>query len=166
MDISFSSDWQVAYDLPGKFAIDNSHDFGLAFYIVTDAKLADPIDGHLICFRKFLSWIQSNPDFDAVVSIPVKVAGIEGLQIFATPIWKSTTKLKPFLSLSGNTSLNAHGQPDGENIVTDPEQWLFILLNNVNGECVLIILIDQNGHDFQDALGQSQVVLDSVVFTK
>ena len=95
------------------------------------------------------------------------VAGIEGLQIDATPIWKSTTTgQKYFLSLSGKILLNAHGQPDGENIVTDPEQWRFILLNNVNGERLLMILIDGNGHKFEDAVKQSQAVLDSVVFTK
>lgn len=169
MSLDFNSDWQIGYDLPGKFAIDNSHGFGLSFYVVTDAKLIDPMDGHLVPFPEdFLSWIKSDPDFDAVISTPVTIAGIEGLQIDATPVWKSTTeKLKAFLSLSGDISLNlSHGQPDGENIVTDPEQWQFILLDNVNGERVLIILIDGNGHDFQDALGQSQAVLDSLVFTE
>jgi hypothetical protein len=169
MSLDFNSDWQIGYDLPGKFAIDNSHGFGLSFYVVTDAKLIDPIDGHLIPFPEdFLSWIKSDPDFDAVKSTPVIVAGIEGLQIDATPVWKSTTaKLKAFLSLSGDISLNlSHGQPDGENIVTDPEQWRFILLNNIHGERLLIILIDGRGHDFQDALGQSQAVLNSVVFTE
>src|SRR5262249_44000121 len=42
MSLSFGSDWQVNYDVPGKFGIDHA-DFGIAFYIVTKAKLADPI---------------------------------------------------------------------------------------------------------------------------
>jgi len=168
MKSSFGPDWKVAYDVPGKFAIDNKHDFGLAYYIVTAAKLADPMDGHLIPFPEdFLAWLKSNPDFNVVTSTPVTIAGIQGLQIDATPIWKSTTThLKLFLSLSGDITRNLEGQPDGENIVTDPEQWRFILLNDVNGERVLIMLIDGNGHDFQDAVSQSQAVLDSVVFTK
>jgi len=169
MSLDFNSDWQIGYDLPGKFAIDNSHGFGLSFYVATDAKLIDPIDGHLIPFPEdFLSWIKSDPDFDAIKSTPVIVAGIEGLQIDATPVWKSTTaKLKAFLSLSGDISLNlSHGQPDGENIVTDPEDWRFILLDNVNGERMLIILINQKGHSFEDAIGQSQKVLDTVRFVK
>jgi hypothetical protein len=168
MNLNFGPDWKVAYDYPSKFAIDNQHDFGLSFYIVTAAKLADPTDGHLIPFPEdFLSWIKSNPDFSTVTSTQVTVAGINGLQIDATPIWKSTTShLKLFLSLSGDTSRNLEGQPDGENIVTDPEQWRFILLNNVNDERLLIILVDGNGHKFEDAVGQSQAVLDSVAFTK
>jgi len=169
LSVSFGPEWSVHYNLPGKFDINNQHDFGLSFYIVTTAKLADPIDGNLIPFPEdFLSWIKSNPDFDAVESTPVTVAGIEGLQIDATPVWKPVddAHLKLFLSLSGNKYGNTEGQPDGENIVTDSEQWRFILLNNVNGERLLIILIDGNGHDFQDAVGQSQVVLDSVIFTK
>src|ERR1700687_2670637 len=50
LSVSFGLDWQVAYDVPGKFAIDNQHDFGLAIYVVTRGQLADPIDGHLIPF--------------------------------------------------------------------------------------------------------------------
>ena len=50
MSLRYGGDWQVRYDLPGKFAIDHQHNFGLSFYIVTDAKLVDPIDGHLIPF--------------------------------------------------------------------------------------------------------------------
>jgi hypothetical protein len=167
MNLSFDGDWQVRYDLPGKFALDHQHHFGLSFYIVTNAKLVDPMDGHLIPFPEdFLAWIQSDPDFSAVTSTPVTVAGIEGLQIDATPIWKSATTQKYFLSLSGKIWLNAEGQPDGENIVTDPEQWRFILLNNVNKERLLMILIDGNGHNFEEAVKQSQVVLDSVAFTE
>jgi hypothetical protein len=169
LSVSFGPEWSVHYNLPGKFDINNQHDFGLSFYIVTTAKLADPIDGNLIPFPEdFLSWIKSNPDFDAVESTPVTIGGIDGLQIDATPVWKPVggAHLKLFLSLSGNKYGNTEGQPDGENIVTDPEQWRFILLNNVNGERLLIILIDGNGHDFQDAVGQSQSILDSVAFTK
>jgi len=169
LNVSFGPDWSVHYNLPGKFDINNQHDFGLSFYIVTTAKLADPLDGNLIPFPEdFLSWIKSNPDFNAVESTSVTVGGIEGLQIDATPVWKPAdgAHLKLFLSLSGNKYGNTEGQPDGENIVTDPEQWRFILLNNVSGERLLIILIDGNGHNFEDAVEQSQKVLDMVVFTK
>ncbi len=166
MSLSFDPNWQVSYNLPGKFSV-GTNDFGLSFYVVTDAKLTDPIDAHLIPFPEdFLSWIKSDPDFNVVESTPVTVAGIAGVQIDATPIWKSTTHLKLFLSLSGDITRNLEGQPDGENIVTDPEQWRFILLDNVNGERLLIILIDGNGHNFDDAVAQSQQVLDTVVFGK
>ena len=169
LSVSFGPEWSVHYNLPGKFDINNQYDFGLSFYIVTTAKLADPIDGNLIPFPEdFLSWMRSNPDFDTVESTPVTVAGIEGLQIDATPVWKPADggHLKLFLSLSGNKYGNTEGQPDGENIVTDPEKWRFILLNDVNGERLLIILIDGNGHNFEDAVVQSQAVLASVIFTK
>lgn len=168
MSVSFGADWHVDYDLPAKFGIGNQDDFGLAFYIVTNAQLADPLDGHLMPFPEdFVAWIKSNPDFAAVTAAPVAVAGIVGVQIDATPIWKSTTaRLKLFLSLSGDPLGNMHGQPDGENIVNDPEQWRFILLDNVHGERVLIMLIDGNGHKFEDAVEHSQKVLDTVMFTK
>lgn len=168
MSVSFDTDWQVRYDLPGKFDIENQHDFGLAFYTVTNAQLADPLDGHLIPFpADFVAWIKSNPDFAAVTAAPVAVAGMVGVQIDATPTWKSTTThLKLFLSLSGDKLGNMHGQPDGENIVNDPEQWRFILLDDVHGERVLMILIVGNGHKFEDAVEQSQKVLDTVVFAK
>ena len=101
MSAKFGADWQVVYDYPGKFALDDKDGFGLAFYNVTAAKLADPKDGHLIPFPEdFLAWLKSNPDFDAVKSTPVTVAGIEGLQIDATPIWKSTTSKFKSLSLT------------------------------------------------------------------
>jgi len=168
MSLSFGSDWHVDDDFPDMFTIHTSTSLSLSFYVVTDAYLADPVDGHLISFPEdFLSWIKSNPDFDAIESTPVTVAGIEGLQVDATPIWKSTTtKLKLFLSLSGNGSGNeAHGWADGENIVTDPEQWRFILLDNVNGERLLIVLIDER-NNLKEKVKQAQKVLDTVVFSK
>jgi hypothetical protein len=161
LSVSAGPDWQVKYNLPVRFAIDNPQ-ADLSFYIVNDAKLADPIDGKLIPFPEdFLSWIKSDPDFDAVNSTAVTVAGIEGVQIDATPIWQSTaTHLKLFLSLGGA------GWSYRENIVNDPEQWRFILLDDVNGERLLIILISERGHKFEDAVEQAQQVLDTVVFSE
>jgi hypothetical protein len=161
LSVSAGSDWQVRYNLPVRFAIEYPHG-NLTFYVVTDAKLADPIDGKLIPFPDdFLSWIKSDPDFDAVESTSVTVAGIEGVQIDATPIWKSTTThLKLFLSLGGA------GWEYRENIVNDPEQWRFILLDDINGERILIIFISERGHIFDDAVEQAQQVLDTVVFSE
>ncbi len=168
LSLHFNSDWQVTYDLPGKFGSENVHDFGIAFYDVTSAKLTDPLDGHLIPFPEdFPAWVKSDPDFQTVGSTSVTVAGIEGQQLDVTPVWKSTTQhLKLFLSLSGDITRNLGGQPDGENIVTDPERWRFILLKNVKGERLLLILIDGNGHQFEDAAAQTQAVLNTVSFTK
>ena len=161
MSISFGSDWTISKDLPRKLGMDNRDNFGISINIVTDAKLADPIDGHLIPFPEdFLSWIKSDLDFQVGDLTDVTVAGIEGVRIDATPIWKSTTFKKLFLQLNGD------GWQNQENIVTDPEQWRFILLNNVNGERMLIILINGHGHNFDDAIQQSQKVLDTVVFSK
>ena len=160
LSVSAGPDWHIKYNLPIRFAIDSPQG-NLSLYIVTDAKLADPIDGHLEPFpADFVSWIKSDPDFDAVESTSVTVAGIEGVQIDATPIWKSTTThLKLFLSLGGA------GWEYRENIVNDPEQWRFILLDDVQGERVLILLISERGQ-FEDAVKQAQQVLDTVVFSE
>jgi hypothetical protein len=158
MSVSFDSSWHMTDNLPDIVTIQNNQvDFGVAFNIVTDAKLADPADGHLIPFpADFVSWIKSDPDFTALEFTNVKVGGIVGVQIDATPI---ATRQKVFLSLNGNNwnlvSASEHA-----------EHWRFIDLGNVtNGERLLILSIAP-ADQFQSLVPGAQKILDTVVFSK
>lgn len=156
MTVSFGSDWHVSDDFTDLVTLESSQqDWSVSFNIVTSAQLADPADGHLIPFPEdFAAWIQADPDFNVDQPTQVMVAGINGIQMDATPVWKSTTtNKKPFLTL----------RLSGWNIVTKPERWRFILLDNVHGEPLLILLIARADH-FDDAAEQVQTILDGVVF--
>lgn len=107
----------------------------LAFNLVTEAEVIDPVDPaeKRVPFPEdFISWIQTDPDFAVGEPTPVTVAGYRGVQIDVTPIWTSSTvHKKPFLRLKSS----------GWNLVTDPEKWRFIMLNDVEGERMLILQI-------------------------
>lgn len=154
MSVSFGPDWQVIDDFTDLVTVAGMQkDWNVGFNIVTNAKVADPVSGDKIPFpQDFASWIKSNPDFTVNEPTEVMVAGIKGLQIDATPI---ATKQKDFLYMSGTRW----------NVVSKPEGWRFILLNDVNGERLLILLIAP-ADQFNVAAEQAQAVIDSVVFTK
>jgi len=153
MSVSFGSDWHVIDDFTDLVTVAGTQkDWNVGFNIVTNAKLADPVSGAQIPFPvDFASWIKSNPDFKTDEPIEITVGGIKGLQIDATPM---PPKQKDFLYLSGTKW----------NIIPSAEQWRFILLNDVNGERLLIFLIAP-ADQFKDAVQQSQSILDSVAFT-
>ena len=123
MSVSFGSDWHVIDDLTDLVTVQATKaDWNVAFNIVTDAKVADPVSGVQIPFPEdFASWIKSNPDFKADEPTEVTVAGIKGLQIDAVPM---TTKQKDFL----------YNRAGKWNIIPSPVGWRFIMLNDVNGE--------------------------------
>jgi hypothetical protein len=154
MSISFGPEWHIIDDFTDLVTVARKEeDLNVGFNIVTNAKLADPVSGDQIPFPEdFASWIKSNPDFKADEPTEVMVADIKGLQIDATP---TTTIKKDFLYMSGTRW----------NMIPSPERWRFILLNDVNGERLLILLIAP-ADQFNVAVAQAQAVLDSVVFTK
>jgi hypothetical protein len=63
MIVSFGSDWHVLDDYPDLVTLEKKQEsWQLGFNIVNNAKLADPIDGHLVPFPDdFVSWIKSDP---------------------------------------------------------------------------------------------------------
>ena len=153
MSVSFGSDWHILDDFTDLVTVASKQkDWELGFNIVTNAKLVDPINGNQIPFPEdFVSWVKSNPNFKADEPTEVTVAGIKGLQIVATV---TATKQTSFLYMSG-TKWN----------MLPSEMWRFILLNDVNGERVLITLVAAPDQ-FKDFVQQSQSILDSVAFTK
>lgn len=154
MSVSFGPDWHVIDDFTDLVTVASKQkDWNVGLNIVTNAKVADPVSGAQIPFPDdFASWIKSNPDFKADELTEVMVAGLKGLQIDATPM---PAKQKDFLYMSGTKW----------NMIPGPERWRFILLNNVNGERVLILLIAP-ADQFKDFIQQSQSIVDSAVFTK
>jgi hypothetical protein len=154
MSVSFGPDWHIADDYTDLVTVQATKaDWNVGFNIVTNATVADPVTGARNPFPEdFASWIKSDKDFKAGTPTDVTVAGIKGLQIDATPV--STSK-KDFLYNSANQW----------NIVPRPEGWRFILLNDVNGERLLILIIAP-ADEFKVAVEQAQPILDSVVFSK
>jgi len=153
MSVSFGPDWHILDDFTDLVTVANTQkDWELGFNIVTNAKLADPISGDQIPFPEdFVAWIKSNPDVKADAPVEVMVAGFKGLQVDATVMSPSK---KTFLYLSG-TNWN----------MLPSEVWRFTLLDNVNGERVLITIVAPPAQ-IKDFIQQAQSILDSVVFSK
>lgn len=151
-------EWHVSEDFTDLVTLESSQqDWSVSFNLVTDAKIADPANEHHIPFPEdFPDWIQADPDFDVDQPTQVMVAGVHGIQMDATPVWKSTTtNKKPFLVL----------RLSGWNIVTKPERWRFVYIDNASGERLLILLIAP-ADQFDTAVEQAQAVLNTVEFTK
>ena len=149
--VNFGSDWHVEEDYLHDLYLDNGQ-MPIVFNSVTAAQLVDPVGGNLMPFPDdFIAWIQSNPDFKTSEPTQVTVGGISGVQIDATP----------------NTNISKKEFGLTWNILTSDGDWRFILLDNVNGEHVLIFMIAPTGKTFSELpeLQQEiQHILDSVVF--
>lgn len=156
MSVGFSPDWHILDDYPDLVTVQKKQEgWQLGFNIVTNAKLADPVDGHLVPFPDdFVSWIKSDPSLVAGEATEVMVGGIKGTQID----FRSTrTTKKDFLYLPSGTTWNIDHTALGR----------LILLNNVNGERVFIwLVLTVDADQFKDAIQQEQSILDSVVFTQ
>ena len=156
MTFVFGPDWYVEDDYPELLTISRKgNGFSVAFNIVNDASLFDPLTGGAIPFpRDFATWLRTTRTSTRSRCSPVKVAGIDGLQIDATPIWRSTTaRIKRFLAVNSRVTWN---------LVTLPEKWRFIVLDNVEGQRVLILMIAPAPDKFDAALPEARQILDKV----
>ena len=153
MSVSFGPDWHVLDDYSDLVTLQWVTGDQLGFNIVTNAKLADPLDGHQVPFPDdFMSWIKSDPDLVADKATEVMVGGIKGTQIDI----RSTTMLKQqkgFVYLTSGIIWN----------IAPPVIGRFTLLNDVNGERVFIWFVPPPDQ-FTLAVGQAQPIIDSVVF--
>lgn len=136
MTFAVKTDWTVTEDYSDIVTVRHQPTATeISFNLVTTAEVSDPFspDGKRIPFPEdFTRWIQEDPDFAVEAPMPVTVAGYSGVQIDVTPTWTSSTAhTKPFLHLK---SLDW-------NLVTDPEKWRFIMLDDVEGERVLVLQI-------------------------
>jgi len=149
------SDWSVEGDQLDELTLRHHGDgYEFSFDVLNDAQLFDPATGKKIPFpQDFPTWLQNDPDFAEVKAQPVTVAGIDGLQIDATPVWRSTTAhIKRFLAV---TSANIW------NLVNSPEKWRFILLDDVNGQRVLILMI-ASPDKFDATMQEVRPILDKL----
>lgn len=136
MNFTLGTDWYVLEDYSDVVTFRHKlKRTELSFNLVNAAKVTDPVDpaGKRVPFPEdFISWLQADPDFVTAAPVAVTIAGYPGTQIDATSIWTSSTAYKkPFLHLAST----------GWNLVTDPEKWRFIMLDDVNGERMLIMQI-------------------------
>ena len=104
--------------------------------------------------QDFAAWIKADPDFAVGEQRRVTIVGVEGLQIDATPTWRSTTAMKEELSRVNDQVT--------WNLVTSPEKWRFIMLDNVNGQRVLILMISPSDK-FDDAMQKAREILDAAM---
>jgi hypothetical protein len=159
LTLTFGPDWDVLEEYSDLVTLKYQPEgWELAFNLVTTAEVTDPVDptGKRIPFPEdFISWIQANPDFVAAEPTAVTVAGYPGVQMDATPTWTSNTaSKKPFLHLASI----------GWNLVPEPEKWRFILLDDVNGERLLILQITAPD-DFDRATELAKEVIERVTVT-
>jgi hypothetical protein len=156
MSVSFGPEWHILDDYPDLVTVEKRHEgWQLGFNIVNNAKLADPVDGHLVPFpADFVSWIKSDPNLVAGEPTEVMVGGSKGIQID----FRSTLTTKNnFLYLKSGIIWNIDRTAFGR----------FILLNDVNGQRVFIwLVLTVDADQFTLAAGQAQAILDSIVFTK
>src|SRR6266487_970122 len=149
--LSHGPEWSVAEEYSDEFLLNYAgHDAGVSFINVKGAKIADGI-----AFPDdFITWIQSSDSlFQVVDSKSVLVGGFKGTQINATAACGNKTN---WIMLSGT----GWKCPNGENIG-------FIYLGDVHSERVLIqIQGSPDGKDYEFIVGESQKVLDTVVFSK
>jgi hypothetical protein len=155
MSVSFSPDWHVLDDYPDLVTVQKSPEgWQLGFNIVNDAKLADPVDGHLVPFPvDFVSWLKSDRNLVAGAATEVMVGGIKGIQIGIS----ANTKPMDFLYLRSGTIWGIATAAIGS----------FILLNDVHGERVLIYIVQKlDAEQTRRYAEQTQVIIDSVAFTQ
>ena len=160
MSISLSPECSVAEEYPDVVTLVTKENYvDTAFIIVKNAKIADPMTSFSeVPFpNDFVSWIQSHGLFPVVETQPIVVGGFQGIQINtnATPDCGSK---RNWLFLS-STRWNCR----------KGEYYRFILLEDVNGERVLIMNTggdDLAAADFKAGVEASQKVLDTVVFSK
>ncbi len=155
MTLGANADWHMVDDNADLVTMRHERSAtDLAFNLVTTAEVMDPVDPALkwVPFPEdFISWIQADPDFTAGAPTTVTVGGYPGVQIDVTPVWTSSTAhKKPLLRLKSS----------GWNLVTDPEKWRFIMLDDVEGERILILQISP-----PDAFAQGAEVAQEVLRT-
>jgi len=157
MTFSYGPDWGVV-EYPDQMYLKNklrADGWELAFNLVTNAKIADPNSAATIPWpQDFVAYLRSNPYIEAGEPKPVTFAGFDGIQIDAHA--KYTGDKRTFIDLSTSDWLYLDME----------EMWRFIILDNVNGERLLITMIVNPPLDelpmFAD---EAQKVLDTVVFS-
>ena len=153
MSISFGPGWYVREDFADEIEL-VAHGVELAFILVKDAKIADPASTATMPWPDdFVAYLHSNQYLEVGEPMPITVGGVNGVQIDESN--KNIGQKRTFIGLKSTGWAYLHGD----------QSWRFIILDDVNGQRLLIgTTADTEG--FSVATELAQKVIDSVVFTK
>lgn len=126
----------------------------LVFIFVKDAKIADPASTVTMPWPDdFVAYLHSNQNLEVGLPMPITVGGVNGVQIDVSN--KNIGQKRTFIGLKSTGWLYLDAD----------QSWRFIILDDVNGERLLIGTTEAT-EGFSLATELAQKVIDSVVFTK
>lgn len=158
MSISFGPEWHVAEDFADEFVLvggTQAYDgVELVFIFVKDAKIADPTSTATMPWPDdFVAYLHSNQYLEVGEPMPITVGGVNGVQIDESN--KNIGQKRTFIGLKSTGWLYLDAD----------QSWRFIILDDVNGQRLLIGTTEAP-EGFSVATELAQKVIDSVVFTK
>jgi len=158
MSISFGPEWHVAEDFADEFELvggTQAYDgVELVFIFVKDAKIADPASTATMPWPDdFVAYLHSNQYLEVGEPMPITVGGVNGVQIDVSN--KNIGQKRTFIGLKSTGWLYLDAD----------QSWRFIILDDVNGQRLLIATTEAP-QGFSVATELAQKVIDSVVFTK
>jgi len=158
MSISFGPEWHVAEDFADEFELvggTQAYDgVELVFIFVKDAKIADPASTATMPWPDdFVAYLHSNQYLEVGEPMPITVGGVNGVQIDVSN--KNIGQKRTFIGLKSTGWLYLDAD----------QSWRFIILDDVNGQRLLIGTTEAP-EGFSMATELAQKVIDSVVFTK
>ncbi len=157
MTLTYGSDWYLLDEYSDLFTLKikgTGFSWELGFNLVTDAQIADPNSSATIRWPDdFAAYLQSNQYFEAGQPMPVTVGGVKGIQIDA--LVKNIGQKRTFIALKSTDWL----------YLDVTEKWRFIMLDDINGQRLLITM-NAPPDGFSKAAELEQKVLDTVVFAK
>ena len=135
-----------------------THGWQLAFNLVDGATIADPNSAAEIPWpQDLVAYLESNPYIEPGEPKPVTFEGFKGIQIDAYA--KYTGEKRPFIRIAGPA--------EGWLYLDYEEMWRFIVLDDVNGErLVITMIVNSPVNELSLFADEAQKVLDTVVFSK
>jgi hypothetical protein len=156
---NYDSDWSVT-EYPNQVYLKNklrTDGWQLAFNLVADAKIADPNSAAEIPWpQDLVAYLRSNPHIDAGEPMPIIFGGFEGIQIDAYAEYTGDKR----------TFIRIAGPAEGWLYLDYEEMWRFIVLDDVNGERLVIAMTASPAlNEFSVFVDEAQKVLDTVVLS-
>jgi hypothetical protein len=157
MSISFGPEWHVREDYADEILLvggtQASEGVELVFILVKDAKIADPANTATMPWPDdFVAYLHSNQYLEVGEPMPITVGGVNGVQIDESN--KNIGQKRTFIGLKSTGWLYLDGD----------QSWRFIILDDVNGQRLLIGTTEAS-EGFSVATELAQKVIDSVVFS-
>jgi hypothetical protein len=158
MSISFGPEWHVREDYADEILLvggtQASEGVELVFILVKDAKIADPASTATMPWPDdFIAYLHSNDYLGVGEPMSATVGRVNGVQIDVSV--KNIGQKRTFIAL----------QSTGWLYLDADQNWRFIVLDDVNGDRLLIGTTEAP-EGFSVATELAQKVIDSVVFTK